>query len=335
MATPEDLARLVQGDHTDEVGALEEALLASLLGGIAAQFEKLTGKALAAWTTAFGSPDALAVPGAALNRLMASVRAAVRRIVGDLGSRARAALLDALAPVASVAARQAAEFVREASGRSFRQPAVRIPDALRARASVMADAVDDRVRQSLAGLRARAVSRWSDVVTSIGIARGAVATVEQHVTTTINETVNEALQVAVRTVGAMRLWIAEADACVTCSAYSGLVVNVGTGYPGGLSWDPNQRAATAPAVQSPPLHPRCRCRVLPWVARWETEEIPLPLVLQRQARSNIAHGRARPSESRSARVRAAAELLRSGVDLPPDVRAAARRAVRNRRFAAA
>lgn len=335
MATPEELTRLVQEDHTDEIGAFEEALLAGLLGGVATQFEKLTGKALAAWTTAFGSPDAFAVPGAALNRLMASVRAAVRRIVGDLGGRARVALLDALAPVASVAARQAAEFVREASGRSLRQPTVRIPEALRARANVMADAVDDRVRRSLAGLRARAVSRWSDVVTSIGIARGAVATVEQHVATTINETVNEALQVAVRTVGAMRLWIAEADACVTCSAYSGLVVDIGTSYPGDLSWDPNQRAVSAPAVQSPPLHPRCRCRVLPWVARWETEDVPLPLVLQRQARSNIAHGRARPSESRAARVRAAAELLRSGVDLPPDVRAAARRAVRNRRFAAA
>lgn len=335
MATPEDLARLVQEDHTDEIGALEEALLAGVLAGLAAKFEQLTGKALVAWTAAFGSPDALALPGTALNRLLATVRAAVRRLTGSLGSRARTALLDALAPVASVAAQQAGEFVREASGRSFRQPIARIPEALRTRASDMADAVDERVRRSLTTLRAKTVRRWSDVVTGIGIARGAAATVEQHVTTTINEVVNETLQAAVRMVGGMRLWIAEADACVTCSAYSGLVVDVDASFPGGLSWDPSQRVSGAPAVQSPPLHPRCRCRVLPWAARWETEEVPLPLVLQRQARSNIAHGRARPSESRSARVRAAAELLRSGVDLPPDVRAAARRAVRNRRFAAA
>ncbi|MEU1088958.1 hypothetical protein ABZ401_19345 [Streptomyces sp. NPDC005892] len=335
MGRPEELARLVQVDHTDEISALEETLLARILGGLAAKFEQLTGRSLKAWTVAFGSPDAPAVPGAALTRLLASVRAAVRRLVGDLGSRAATALTDTLPSIAAAAAQQGSAFVRAAAGHTARQATPRIPGRLKARATTMRDAADERVRGSLAALRARTVRRWSDVATGIGHARAAVSTVEQHVATAVNEVVNETLATTVRMVGEMRLWIAEADACVTCSAYSGLVVDIDAAFPGGLSWDPVQRVASAPAVISPPVHPRCRCRVLPWSARWETGAVPLPLHLQRQGRRNIAYGRARPSETRSARIRAAAELLRSGVDLPPDVRAAAQRAVRNRRFAAA
>lgn len=335
MAAPEELARLVQEDHTDEIVKLEEALLVRIVGGIAQRFEKLIRKTLKAWTVAFGGPFAPAVPGPALTRLLALVRSAVRRITGGLGERAQSVLVDALASVAVVAARQAGEFVHAASGRTLRLGRVRPSRDVRQRAAGVAAAVDDRVRRSLGALQSRVVQRWSDVLTAVGTARGTVATVEQHVATTVNETVNETLAAAVRTVGFMRLWITEADACVTCSAYSGLTVDSGKAFPGGLSWDPQQTASRAPSVQSPPLHPRCRCRVLPWTPRWETGAVPLPLTLQRQARSNIAHGRARPSESRSARVRAAAELLRSGVDLPPDVRAAAQLAVRRRRFAAA
>lgn len=335
MATPDELARLVQQDHTDEITLLEEALLARILGGTQRQFEKLTRKTMAAWTITFGGPFAPAIPGPALNRLLASVRSAVRRITGGLGERAQSLLADALIPVATVAARQAGEFVRAASGRPSRQGSVRPSRELRQRAGAVAAAVDDRVRRSLDALRAGAILRWSDVLTAMGTARGVVAAVQQHVATTVNEAVNETLAGTVRAVGFMRLWIAEADACVTCSAYAGLTVDSGRDFPGGLSWDPQQAVGRAPVVKSAPIHPRCRCRVLPWTPLWEVGEAPLPLALQRQARSNIAFGRARPSESQSARVRAAAELLRSGVDLPPDVRAAARRAVRNRRFAAA
>lgn len=335
MATPEELAQLVQQDHTDEIGALEEAAVAALLAGTGVQFERLIRKKLTAWTVAFGSPDALATPGATLNRLMASVRSVVRRIVGDLGKRAAAALTEVLPSIARAATQQGAVFVRAASGRPFQQPPARVPSRMKARATAVADAVDEQVLRSLTALRARTVRRWSDVLTGIGIARSVTSTVERHVATAVTDVVNDTLQMTVRMVGGMRLWIAEADACVTCSAYSGLLADAGTPFPGGLSWDPGQRTADANRIDSPPVHPRCRCRVLPWLPRWSAGQVPLPLHLQRQARSNIAHGHARPSESRAARIRAAAELLRSGVDLPPDVRAAAQRAVRNRRFTAA
>lgn len=335
MATPEELAQLVQQEHTDEISALEEGAIAVLLAGTGVQFERLIRRTLTAWTVAFGSPDALAASGATLNRLMASVRSAVRRIVGDLGKRAVTALTEVLPSIAQSAARQGTQFVVAASGRPFRQPPTRVAASVSAGAAVMADAVDEQVSRSLAALKTRAVRRWSDVLTGIGIARSATSTVERHVATAVTEVVNDTLQMTVRTVGGMRLWIAEADACVTCSAYSGLLADAGASFPGGLSWDPSRRTDGADRIDLPPLHPRCRCRVLPWLPRWSAGEVPLPLHLQRQARSNIAHGHARPSESRAARVRAAAELLRSGVDLPPDVRAAAQRAVRDRRFAAA
>lgn len=335
MATPEELAQLVQQDHTDEIGALEEAAIVALLAGAGVQFERLVRRTLTAWTVAFGSPDAPAAPGAALNRLMASVRSVVRRIVGDLGRRAAVALAEVLPSIAQAAARQGAQFVVAASGRPFRQPPARVSSSVSTGAADMADAVGEQVSRSLAALKTRTVRRWSDVLTGIGIARSVTSTVERHVVTAVADVVNDTLQMTVRMVGGMRLWIAEADACVTCSAYSGLLADAGTPFPGGLSWDPGQRTDGADRIDSPPVHPRCRCRVLPWLPRWSAGQVPLPLYLQRQARSNIAHGHARPSESRAARVRAAAELLRSGVDLPPDVRAAAQRAVRNRRFAAA
>ncbi|MFI6140323.1 hypothetical protein ACIBCC_19310 [Streptomyces griseus] len=335
MATPEELAQLVQQEHTGEISALEEAAIAALLAGTGVQFERLIRRTLTAWTVAFGSPDALAASGAALNRLMASVRSAVRRIVGDLGKRAVAALTEVLPSIAQAAARQGAQFVVAASGRPFRQPPARVPSSVPTSAAAMADAVDEQVSRSLAALKTRTVRRWSDVLTGIGIARSATSAVERHVATAVTEVVNDTLQMTVRMVGGMRLWIAEADACVTCSAYSGLLADAGASFPGGLSWDPSRRNDGADRIDLPPVHPRCRCRVLPWLPRWSAGEVPLPLHLQRQARSNIARGHARPSESRAARVRAAAELLRSGVDLPPDVRAAAQRAVRSRRFAAA
>jgi hypothetical protein len=335
MATPEELARLVQQDHTQEVTGLEQGLLAVILGDIDARFTTLVAGTVAAWTTAFGAPDALAVPGVALRRLLAAVRSAVRRIIGDLGERAAVALVDALPSVAAVAVRQSAAFVRAASGRPSRTVPSRANRGLIAHAGAVADAVAERLGRALAALRTPEVQRWSDVVTAVGIARGSTSTVRQHVVTTISETVNDVLHRSVLRLDARQLWIAEADACVNCSAYSGLTVAAGAPFPGGLSWDPHQRHTAAPGVDHPPLHPHCRCRAVPWMPLWEVGEVPLPLYLQRQARSNIAHGLAGPNESRAARVRAAVELLGSGVALPPDVRAAARRAVRNRRFAAA
>jgi len=54
--------------------------------------------------------------------------------------------------------------------------------------------------------------------------------------------------------------------------------------------------------------------------------------LQREAHRSIAYGRARPSESRAARLRAVRELLRTEPDLLPAVEATARTAVRTGRF---
>lgn len=335
MATPEELARLVQYDHAAEITGLEQGLIAAILGDIDARFTALAARTVAAWTAAFGAPDAFAVPGPALRRLLATVRSAVRRIVGNVGERAASALADALPSFTTVASRQSAQFMRAASGTAARRLPTRLPRALVERASAVAAAVEERLGRALAALRTAVVARWADVATAVGIARLVTSTVQQHVVTTVGETINHVMAGAVRRLADRQLWIAEADACVNCAAYSGLTVAADQPFPGGLSWDPNQRTTSAPAVDRPPLHPHCRCRVLPWMPLWETGEVPLPLYLQRQARSNIAHGTAGTNESRAARIRAAAELLRSSAVLPPDVRAAAQRAVRNRRFAAA
>ncbi|WP_176739652.1 hypothetical protein, partial [Streptomyces sp. EN16] len=60
-----------------------------------------------------------------------------------------------------------------------------------------------------------------------------------------------------------------------------------------------------------------------------------PLALRREAHRSIAYGRARPSESRAARLRAVRELLRTEPDLLPAVEARARTALQAGRFPAA
>lgn len=120
--------------------------------------------------------------------------------------------------------------------------------------------------------------------------------------------------------------------CVTCAAYAGHVVDVTEDFPGGLSWDPNQRGRTA-AIATPPRHPHCRCRLAAWEDEWAEPGVPsLPEVLRREAWRSIARGWSLPTESNAARVRAARELLRTGVRLPKSVLEFAADAVRAGRF---
>jgi hypothetical protein len=159
--------------------------------------------------------------------------------------------------------------------------------------------------------------------------------VRAHIAWVVNTAVREGLDAVARAVAPQRVWVSEADACTRCLAYTGRVVPVGELFPGGLSWDPRQRRIGAEAVEGPPLHSNCRCRAVPWDDAWTASGIPFPLALRREAHRSIAYGRARPSESRAARLRAVRELLRTEPDLLPAVDARARRALRTGSFAAA
>jgi hypothetical protein len=329
------LARLVQDDHTGQVIDLEDQIATAALGNSESLFAQLIRRTLAAWTRAFGGPDQPAVPGDLLRRILAAARAAVRRILDDVIPQADNALTGSLGDALLLGMQQGREFLRAATGRSRRTPdAPRPGRTIRQEAHRIRDIITTRRDRALQLLRPDRVTRWTDLLTGLGSGHASLSAARAHISWVINTAVNQGLDELIRATAKTRLWVAEADACVRCLAYTGRVVAVDEPFPGGLSWDPRQRRVAEP-VEGPPLHPHCRCRTVPWSDRWTTSGVPFPLALQREAHRGIAYGRARPSESRAARIRAARELLRTEPDLLPAVEARARTAVRTGRFAQA
>lgn len=327
----ERLARLIQGEHTDAVIRLEGRATQRALGNLDDDFTALTRHTLAAWTTAFGSPGGDATNDAMLRRILAAVRAAVRRLLAPLGARAQRALDESLTDAVILGARQHAAFT-QASGHSAPTPSPRVRRPLRDAAARVRDIVTDRRDRALHMLRPAAARRWSHVLTGIGTARGALSAVRSHITWVVGQAVNEGLTAGIRSIGARKLWVAERDACVNCAAYAGLTAEVGDDFPGGLSWDPQQRDRGEP-LSAPPLHPHCRCRVVAWRDGWAEPGVPtFPEALRREARRSVARGFSLPTESNAARIRAARELLRTGAGLPRSVEEYAALAVRAGRF---
>lgn len=332
-ARPDELAALIQGEQTDAVRGLENRIIDAALGDSDEQFTALQRRSLTAWVVAFGSPQQEAGDAPTLRRILAAIRAAIRRILGPLAPRAQRALDRRLAEAVTLGARQHAAYASAATGirTAVRQasPSRRLRDS----AARLADAVTERRDRALALLRPQAATRWSQVTTGIGAARTALTTVRTHVTWSVGQAVSEGLLAGIRAMGARKLWVAERDSCVSCAAYAGLVVDVGDPFPGGLSWDPTQRGRTEP-LDTPPLHPHCRCRAVAWKDSWAVDGVPsMPDALRREARRSVARGWSLPTESGAARIRAARELLRTGAGLPKSVEEFALLAVRAGRFA--
>ncbi|MFD4596729.1 hypothetical protein ACFWPQ_01725 [Streptomyces sp. NPDC058464] len=332
----DDLMRLVQDDHTSEVIDLEKQAAGRAIGSSDRAFEDLIRSTLAAWTRTFGGPNRPSLPGDLLRRILAAAQTAVRRILDGVADRAPGALADQLGPALTMGVVQGTAFVRAASGRRRREPRTSaVSRVLRDEAHRIRNMVVERRDRALFLLHPDRVSRWSHVMAGLGAARSALPAVRAHVAWVINTAIHEGLDAVVRATAPLRVWVAEADACVRCLAYTGHVVKSDEPFPGGLSWDPRQRRTRAAAIDGPPLHAHCRCRVLPWRDTWRPDGIPFPEALRREAERSIGYGRARPSESRTVRLRAARELLRAVDDLLPAVETTARTAIRNGRFPAA
>lgn len=331
----EDLMRLVQEDHTDAVRALEDQTTAQATGDLDGQFDTLVRSTLKAWVTAFGAATAVAAAGAVLDRIVAAVRAAVSRLLDRLHPQARHAIRDALPAALALGVEQGVEFLRAATGRGRNAPVPSVPRALADEAARVGDLIRDRRDRALALLSRGRVTRWPDLLHAIGAGRSAGAAVRGHVAWTIGRAVNAGLDAVADAAHLTRLWVAEANACVRCLAYTGRRADPQGHFPGGLSWDPRSRHIGADPIDGPPLHPHCRCRTIPWSDRWTTSGVPFPLALQREAHRSLAYGTRLTTESRVARVRAARELLRTETGLLPAVEARARTAVRMGRFEAA
>lgn len=331
----EEVARLIQGPHTDAIQRIEDQAIDAAVGGLDDEFTQAARDTTALWTRMFGGPRADAGDDKLLDRILAAVRQAIARLFKGLGQRSSRALEGALNPAVALGVAQGAQVLSMLTGRRARGHEARPSRALRRAARGLPGLADEQQRSALALLKAKLIRRLglTGALAAVGRARGVIGRIKAAITRTVNEAVNEGITEQIRRAGAQKMWVSERDSCVTCAAYAGLVVDVDADFPGGLSWDPTQRGRTEP-VKTPPRHPNCRCRVAAWKDEWAQPGVPsMPEALRREAWRSIARGWSLPTESNAARIRAARELLRTGVRLPKSVLEFAGDAVRAGRFA--
>lgn len=307
-ATAQQLADLTQQQQADEAAALEEQTAEEADGGVGAALAALIAAALAAWVLAFGTPPAVG-RGARLVTYLVRVRQDVDHAQSGLGRRAARVIEGALADATTMGARHAAGFADLASGRRHPVPDVTVSRDVIDAARGLISAVAEQSRLAGRLLSPRNVSSWRDVLTGLGAARRTVSIVRSAVAWGVHQAINDGATQAITALGARALWVAEPDACVICLAYAGHLADRDGRFPGGLSMDPASRSTTKAAIEGPPAHPNCRCRLVPWRDEWAHGPTALPELLRQQALHSIATGRRRPTESRTARIRAASALL--------------------------
>jgi len=330
----ERVARLIQGRHTEAIQRLEQQAVVQAVGGLDEAFTQVARDTTTLWTKLFGGPRVGAADDKLLARVIAAVRQALARLFKGLGRRAQQALDASLNPAAALGVAQGAQVLSLLTGRRTRGTGAAPSRAQRRAARTLPGIVDEQHRSALGLLKAKLIRGLglTGALAAVGRGRGVIGRITAAITHTVNQAVNEAIAAQIRKAGAKKVWVAERDGCVRCTAYAGLVADPDEDFPSGLSWDPSQRGR-GEALAGPPLHPNCRCRLAPWKDEWAAPGVPpLPEVLRREAWRSIARGWSLPTESNAARIRAARELLGTGVRLPKSVLEFAADAVRAGRF---
>lgn len=338
MADPissEELLKLVQEKQIAAIQGIEDKAIKAATEKRYKEIDDAIGSATSNWVKEFGSPGAKG-EGAPLAEMIRAALSASNGALAGLEGSVVSALSEAVGAAVTAAQEQGKDFVEAATGK-------------RAAASVAAPAVDlsaERATVKAAikeGQTAFGRLLRGPVVERLGL-RGILAGLRQarnvlgRAKATITSSVNANVERTARATSAankapFELWVAERDACVRCSAYAGRLVKTGEDFPGGLSWDPNQRDTKAPDVR-PPLHPHCRCRLVPWNPAWaKPGEVSLPDAVSREAQRSVARGFSLPSESNASRIRALKELLKGNPDLPKTVLERARKDLKDGEFA--
>lgn len=184
---------------------------------------------------------------------------------------------------------------------------------------------------------------WSTLEQQARQAQVAANGLVRDVKTRFNTNLNAGIRDAAEHLGAQLLWIAEPDACATCLALSGEVVDIGDEFDitatfakKTIAWVPEG------GLIGPPRHPGCRCRTSLWFGH-DGPGLSMPDALRREAQRSILRGTRLPSESETARLDAADRLLhRIAVNgsrsyawqVPKSVKERASRAVKRGHFPA-
>lgn len=252
------------------------------------------------------------------------VKAAVRRVVVALATGLLSELPRVLEALATVRQDGLAMGVKSTSGRRRRiqlRASRDLNDAVRS--------AEQSLRDDVAALTAFTDQfeprRYTDVTTVLGKAQRVAGHVEQTARWVANRAINEGVRAVALSTDGQVMWVAEANACLTCLAYSGEVVDADKAFPAGRTFGKTSTVKTP--ITTPPAHPSCRCRLQVWYGQDEPLGVPLPNALKREAERSVLRGDS-DYATRPAKLNAAARLLATALSgLPDTVKLRARRNV--------
>lgn len=188
------------------------------------------------------------------------------------------------------------------------------------------------LNEALKFLKATRLRNFDDLSAVMAKANQAVTRIERTTRWATNRSINTGSTVVAKAAGAQLLWVHERGACLTCLKYSGMVIDTGKTFPAGLTFGDAGTSTVKNAVNGPPAHPNCRCRVVPWLgSKAGVGPVEMPDALKREAQREVLRGTAGASEKQ--RLKAADRLLVRGTSLPKTVQKRARLAVQRGAFA--
>jgi hypothetical protein len=251
--------------HDGEALSLEEAAAIAASGPVREALKPAVSWAHVEWSRLFGNP-----------RTRQS-GPAFRAFVTELARRLRAVEIDPAAVLAEYATRARqlgiAQGFAEASA-----PAVLLDDDVLSETLRHIDAAVTSAREKLALapelVEALPRGSFKTVDRAMAPATQAANIIGRTARTVTNNELNEGLAAVAEHIGGRLVWVAERDACVTCLALSGRVVDPGQPFNwrltfGAKAYQPKDYDESGELVdielERPPRHPNCRCRVSPWL----------------------------------------------------------------------
>ncbi|MEV8610290.1 hypothetical protein AB0383_20585 [Amycolatopsis sp. NPDC051373] len=170
-------------------------------------------------------------------------------------------------------------------------------------------AAESQVQHSSQALNFTYGGNWPTLANQGRLAQVASNGLVRDVRTRFNTNLNTGIRDAAQDLGAQLLWIAEPDACATCLALSGEIVDIGDQFDvtatfakKTINWAPEG------GLIGPPRHPGCRCRTTLWFGQ-DGPRLSFADALRREAQRSILRGTRLPSESETVRLDAAGRLL--------------------------
>lgn len=301
---PESAVPAVVRRHDLAAEALEAEAVKLAVGTLLARITALLGVFRSRWLREFGDPRDRQ-SGPRFRALMADLATGL----GELHVDPAPVLLEHAERAQRLGIEQGWREVGHTPGVHL---ALGVPTSTHTYAVTVAQQARDQLATAQSVADATTRGSFTAVQAATAPARAAASTVEGAVRTVVNERLNAGIGAVADYLGGDKLWVSERNSCLTCAALSGTLADSeglfdvdATFGAKPIAWLPEF------GLVGPPRHPRCRCRITPWIPDQPSPPggVDLPMALRREAERSVLRGFALPSESGSERTRAADRLL--------------------------